>query len=119
MNSIRVLDCTLRDGGCVNNFCFGQDYMDRIKLGLEESGVDIIELGYIDGAKGAEAGRTQFISDAAIRSSFLKHKKPGVKYVAMIDYGTCSIDRISGSGKDMIFSFLFSSSVSHTHFSKS
>lgn len=94
MNSIRVLDCTLRDGGCVNNFCFGQDYMDRIKQGLEESGVDIIELGYIDGAKGAEAGRTQFISDAAIRASFLKAKKPGVMYVAMIDYGKFDIDQL-------------------------
>lgn len=94
MKDIRVLDCTLRDGGCVNNFCFGQTYMDRIKEGLEDSGVDIIELGYIDGAKGADAGRTQFISDAAIRNSFLKYKKPGVNYVAMIDYGKFDIDQL-------------------------
>ncbi len=94
MKNIRVLDCTLRDGGCVNNFCFGQAYMDRIKEGLEDSGVDIIELGYIDGAKGADAGRTQFLSDAALRESFLKYKKPGTKYVAMIDYGKFDIDQL-------------------------
>jgi 4-hydroxy 2-oxovalerate aldolase len=68
--------------------------MDRIKAGLEESGVEIIELGYIDGNKGAPAGRTQFISDAAIVNSFLKHKKEGVKYVAMIDYGKFDIDQL-------------------------
>ena len=94
MERIRVLDCTLRDGGCVNNFNFGSAYMNRIKAGLEESGVDIIELGYIDAQKGASQGRTQFSSDAAIRDSFLKSKKDGVTYVAMIDYGKFDVDNL-------------------------
>lgn len=92
MKDIRVLDCTLRDGGCVNNFNFGSEYMDRIKLGLEESGVDIIECGYIDGTKGSLNGRTQFSSDAAIRDNFLTSKKADALYVAMIDYGKFDID---------------------------
>ena len=33
MNKLSVLDVTLRDGGCVNNFNFGQEYMEKI---LEE-----------------------------------------------------------------------------------
>lgn len=30
MKKITVLDVTLRDGGCVNNFNFGQVYMEKI-----------------------------------------------------------------------------------------
>ena len=48
MGCLKVLDVTLRDGGCVNNFNFGQNYMDKILSAQEASGVDVIELGYID-----------------------------------------------------------------------
>ena len=48
MNSLKVLDVTLRDGGCVNDFNFGQTYMEKILAAQEASGVDIIEMGYID-----------------------------------------------------------------------
>ena len=44
MNSLKVLDVTLRDGGCVNDFNFGQTYMEKILTALESSGVDIIEI---------------------------------------------------------------------------
>ena len=57
MNSIKVLDVTLRDGGCVIDFNFGQAYMDQILNGLEKSGVDIIELGYLDTKKGSVQGK--------------------------------------------------------------
>lgn len=87
MNSVKVLDVTLRDGGCVIDFNFGQDYMDQILNGLEKSGVDIIELGYLDSAKGSVQGRTQFCNEQVITQYFLKNKKPGVTYVAMADFG--------------------------------
>ena len=29
MRNIKMLDCTLRDGGCVNNFNFGELYMNQ------------------------------------------------------------------------------------------
>lgn len=87
MKSVKVLDVTLRDGGCVIDFNFGQDYMNQILAGLEKSGVDIIELGYLDSAKGTVQGRTQFCNEQVIPQHFLKHKKPGMTYVAMMDYG--------------------------------
>lgn len=94
MGSVRVLDVTLRDGGCVNDFNFGQAYMERILSAQEAAGVDIIELGYLDGERGSAAGRTQFSSDAAIRESLLRDKKQGATYVAMIDYGKFDIDSL-------------------------
>lgn len=95
MNNLKVLDVTLRDGGCVNNFNFGQNYMEKILAAQEASGVDIIELGYIDDKKGTETGRTQYISDKVIQSCILKHKKRNVTYVAMIDYGKFNIADLS------------------------
>ncbi len=93
MKNIQILDCTLRDGGCVNDFNFGSDYMGKILCALEESGVDMIEMGYIDEKKGSSEGRTQYDREEAIRG-YLKEKKPGVAYVAMIDYGKFDADRL-------------------------
>ena len=94
MNSVKVLDVTLRDGGCVIDFNFGQDYMDQILSGLEKSGADIIELGYLDAAKGSVSGRTQFCDEQVLKQYFLKNKKPGVTYVAMCDFGKFDPDSL-------------------------
>lgn len=92
MNSLKVLDVTLRDGGCVNDFNFGQMYMEKILAAQEASGIDIIELGYIDEMKGSCSGRTQYVNEQVIPQCILKHKKPGVTYVAMMDYGKFNVD---------------------------
>ena len=94
MNSVKVLDVTLRDGGCVNDFNFGQVYMKKILEAQEASGADVIELGYIDEKKGTHAGRTQWESVDAIRESLLTKKKESVTYVAMMDYGKYNVDNI-------------------------
>ena len=99
MHGVKVLDVTLRDGGCVNDFNFGQAYMDRILAAQEAAGVDIIELGYIDEKNGSAQGRTQFINETVISESFLKNKKKGTLYVVMMDYGKCDVDHI-GRCKD-------------------
>lgn len=94
MNNLKVLDVTLRDGGCVNDFNFGQNYMEKILSALEVSGVDIIELGYIDENKGSVSDRTQYCNEKVINQCLLKNKKPGIDYVAMIDYGKFDIDKL-------------------------
>ncbi len=91
---IRVLDVTLRDGGCVNDFNFGQSYMEKILKAQESSGVEMIELGYLDSKNGTESGRTQFKSEKSIYGSLLRSKKPGVTYVAMFDYGKYNPDAL-------------------------
>lgn len=119
MRNISILDCTLRDGGCVNNFNFGSIYMNQILHGLEEAGVEYIEVGYIDQKAGSRTDRTQFSDEVVIREEFLRKKKPNAIYVAMIDYGkfdphlleSCNHDGIDGirlafhkkDRKEMIF----------------
>lgn len=94
MNSLKVLDVTLRDGGCVNNFNFGQSYMEKILAAQEASGVEIIEMGYIDEKNGSEFGRTQYINEQVIPQCILKHKKQNVCYVAMMDYGKFDVNKL-------------------------
>lgn len=47
MSKIKVLDCTLRDGGYVNNWEFGGRHIHGIRQKLEQVGADIIELGFM------------------------------------------------------------------------
>lgn len=105
MGTIKVLDVTLRDGGCVNNFNFGQSYMEQILSALEESEVEYIEVGYIDQNKGTKLDRTQYCNEKVIYENFLKAKNPDITYVAMIDYGKFDIDLLepyNGKGIDGI-----------------
>lgn len=93
--SIELLDCTLRDGGIVINFDYGLDRMQEIKTCLESSGVEFIECGYIDEKKGSSSGRTCFDNERSIETTLLSSgKKPGVTYVAMIDYGTFNVNKL-------------------------
>lgn len=94
MDKLKVLDVTLRDGGCVNDFNFGQQYMEKILATQEKSGIEIIEMGYIDENRGSACGRTQYMNEQVIPECILKHKKSGTEYVAMIDYGKYNVERL-------------------------
>lgn len=102
MKRIKVLDVTLRDGGCVNNFNFGQDYMAKILSAEESAEIDIIELGYIDEGKGSLEGRTQYKNDSVISQCILKKKKQNITYVAMMDYGKYSAGSLSERTSDSV-----------------
>ncbi len=92
---IELVDVTLRDGGIVINFDFGPDRMQKIKAALEASGVEYMETGYIDERKGSPEGRTCFDNEVSIEKTLLRSgKKPGVAYLAMIDYGTFDVNRL-------------------------
>lgn len=43
---IRVVDCTIRDGGLVNNFGFEDNFVKSVYTACSKAGVDYMELGY-------------------------------------------------------------------------
>src|SRR4030042_5610487 len=43
---IKVLDCTIRDGGLVNNSQFTDEFVRAVFQALADSGVDYMEVGY-------------------------------------------------------------------------
>lgn len=63
---ISVLDCTLRDGGYVNNWEFGSKTITQIAEKLCDSSVEMIECGFLSKTKKSAVGQSIFksISDA-------------------------------------------------------
>lgn len=93
MTNIRLLDCTLRDGGYCNNWTFGQNNIHKIVNGLLEANLDIIEVGYISQKKEFNIERTQYTSfEQAGR--FIPENREGRIFVGMINYGEFNIDGI-------------------------
>lgn len=43
---IKVLDCTIRDGGLINNHYFTDDFVRAVYKALTASGIDYMEMGY-------------------------------------------------------------------------
>lgn len=93
MNRINLLDCTLRDGGYINNFCFGYAVMENILQKLSKASIDIIECGFLK--SGAfDRSRSLFGSVEAVKN-VIGNKNPNLMYVGMIQYGAISNDEIS------------------------
>ena len=91
---ISLLDCTLRDGGYVNDWNFGNGTMNCILDRLNESGVDIIEIGFLDDRQPFNRDRTIQPDAKSMSSVYSEIPNKRSMIVAMIDYGTCSIDNI-------------------------
>jgi 4-hydroxy 2-oxovalerate aldolase len=45
-HNVRVLDCTVRDGGCTNRWQFPHELVQRTSRALNAAGVDVMEVGY-------------------------------------------------------------------------
>jgi 4-hydroxy 2-oxovalerate aldolase len=95
MNLINLLDCTLRDGGFVNDWKFGFGSIKNIISRLNSACVDIIEVGFIDERREYDENRSIFPDTNSILPIFHNINKPSSTIVGMIDFGTCSIKKIS------------------------
>lgn len=80
---IKLLDCTLRDGGYINNWEFGYSEIVNTIADLENSNVDILELGFLKNEK-YHKGRTIFNSTQQIET-LIPDKKENRDYAAMIE----------------------------------
>lgn len=95
MGEIRMLDCTLRDGGWVNDFCFGTEVINAILNVVEHSGIEYVELGYLDAGNGGLEGRTQYSEIKAVDQYVLSHEKmPSIAYFVMVDYGKYPVGKL-------------------------
>ena len=44
---IKVLDCTIRDGGLMNNHNFDLRFVRQVYRALSDAGIDYMEIGYL------------------------------------------------------------------------
>lgn len=45
-SNIKVLDCSIRDGGLINDHRFSHDFVGSVHQALSDSGIDYMEVGY-------------------------------------------------------------------------
>ena len=83
--AVEVLDCTLRDGGYINNWEFGRHAIPSILKKLDQGGIDIIECGFLTGQSRGE-DTTLFQSPEEL-VPLLPHREGGAMFVAMIALG--------------------------------
>ncbi len=95
MSNLYLLDCTLRDGGYVNDWDYGAGSIKSIFSRLDNAGIDAIEVGFLDERRGYDPNRSIFPDTKSVEPVFEGIKKPNALVCAMIDYGTCSIDKIA------------------------
>lgn len=89
-----LLDCTLRDGGYINDWEFGHDNIVNIFERLVASGVDVIEIGFLDDRRAFDINRSIMPSTECAEKVFGKLDKKYSMVVGMIDYGTCGIENL-------------------------
>ena len=90
---IKILDCTLRDGGYVNDFQFGKNAIKKIICQLTEANIDIIECGFLEDCQYDE-NKSIFNSVEEIKS-FIPQNRKNSMYVAMACYGEYDLNKLS------------------------
>ena len=94
MGKIRLLDCTLRDGGYLNDWNFGKDNISYIFRRLVHSNVDVIEVGFLDDRRSFDPNRTINPDTESYNKIFGKFDHGNAMVVGMIDFGTCRIENL-------------------------
>lgn len=108
MGKIELMDCTLRDGGYINDWRFGQDAIRNICKKLVRAGIEYIEVGFIKGDS-FSVDRTMFPDIESI-SALIAPKNINTTYVGMLDLSApvpleklCSFNGSSVDGLRVIF----------------
>lgn len=102
MNNIQILDCTLRDGGYVNDWNFGETVIKKVLKRLSEAQIDIIECGFLSEAE-YDSDKTVFNRTAQIADKLPAGSRS--RYVAMIALGEKEIaqEKITACDGNSIF----------------
>lgn len=83
MANIKILDCTLRDGGYINNWNFGEKVIKKIFRRLSDANIDIVECGFL--SEGEYDSNKTIFNEVSQIADLLPEKK--LKYVAMVALG--------------------------------
>ncbi len=99
---IKVVDCTLRDGGLVNNFYFTDEFVKALYQANIKAGVDYMEFGYKASKEMFDVnkfGKWKFCDDKDIRA-IVGDNKTDMKIAVMADVGRCDFRKDILNKKD-------------------
>lgn len=93
-NNCKIVDCTIRDGGLVNNWNFSIEFVQSLYTSLDKAGVDYMEIGYKNSFKllkdTDKVGPWRFLDDDFLRTVI--PQKGTTKLSALVD-----VDRVDGN----------------------
>jgi 4-hydroxy 2-oxovalerate aldolase len=101
---IKVVDCTIRDGGLMNHWRFDDDFVKTIYRSCVEAGVDYMEFGYKSSEKSysrAENGPWKFCDEADLRR-IVGDNKTNTKISVMVDIGRIELEAIKPKKESLI-----------------
>lgn len=93
-SDISLLDCTLRDGGYQNNWIFGYDSIRIHVLAMIKSGINFVEIGFLDQSVREDLNRCVFPSLDTVDKILKDIDKGKSQYLVMIDFGNFDINSI-------------------------
>ena len=93
---IKVFDCTIRDGGLINDHNFSDHLVREVYRALSDAGVDYMEIGYKNSKKlfpGEKFGKWKFCDDDVIRN-IIDGIPSKMKLSVMVDVGRVDINDV-------------------------
>lgn len=93
---LKVLDCTVRDGGLMNNWQFGDDFVRAVYRTCVDGGIDYMEIGYRSSESAYsrdENGPWKFCDDEDLRR-VVGDNDTDLKLSAMADIGRIEFEDI-------------------------
>lgn len=101
---IKVLDCTIRDGGLINDHKFDDKFVRAVYKALSEAGVDYIELGYQASTKffsPDKFGKWKFCDESHLRE-ITKGIESKSKLSTMVDIGRVLLEEVKPKKESVV-----------------
>ena len=101
---IKVVDCTIRDGGLMNKWQFSDEFVKAVYKGLVEAGVDYMEIGYLSSESAFsrdEVGPWKFCSNEDLKR-VVGENNTNLKLSAMADIGRIDLDDIPLASESLL-----------------
>ncbi len=105
---IKVVDCTMRDGGLVNNFAFTDEFVRDLYQANIKAGVDYMEFGYKASKELFDVnayGKWKFCDEEDIRAIVGENDSP-LKIAVMADAGRCDFEKDILPKKDSVIDLI-------------
>jgi len=101
---IKVLDCTIRDGGLVNAHDFSVDFVRKVYQGVSAAGVDYFEIGYMNNASLVPKGNYgpwKTCTPEIVRAA-TDGVEAGAKIAVMVDVGRVDMREIGPASQSPV-----------------
>ncbi len=101
---IKIMDCTVRDGGLMNKWQFSDDFVKSVYNACVEAGVDYMEIGYKSSETAysrTENGAWKFCEEDDLRR-IVGDNPSNTKLSAMLDIGRIELNQIKPKKESVI-----------------